>query len=128
MASVYHLEITPSDVGNYDRVVVQDLLKEVAQTQQVDQAARQAVVSVEDTGMGIDREVQPRIFERFYRADKARSRKAAQAGYGLGLSICQSIVRALDGEIMVASEPGVGSTFTVRLPLAFQSAPAIVSV
>ncbi|KAI4135585.1 MAG: hypothetical protein LQ347_000554 [Umbilicaria vellea] len=41
VASVYHLEITPSDVGNYDRVVVQDLLKEVAQTQQVDQAARQ---------------------------------------------------------------------------------------
>ena len=41
VASVYHLEITPSDVGNYDRVVVQDLLKEVAQTQQVDQSARQ---------------------------------------------------------------------------------------
>ena len=41
VASVYHLEITPSDVGNFDRVVVQDLLKEVAQTQQVDQAARQ---------------------------------------------------------------------------------------
>jgi replication factor C subunit 3/5 len=41
VASVYHLEITPSDVGNYDRVVVQDLLKEVAQTQQVDVAARQ---------------------------------------------------------------------------------------
>lgn len=41
VASVYHLEITPSDVGNYDRVVIQDLLKEVAQTQQVDQAARQ---------------------------------------------------------------------------------------
>lgn len=41
VASVYHMEITPSDVGNYDRVVVQDLLKEVAQTQQVDQSARQ---------------------------------------------------------------------------------------
>ena len=41
MASVYHLEITPSDVGSYDRVVVQDLLKEVAQTQQVDQSAKQ---------------------------------------------------------------------------------------
>ena len=41
VASVYHLEITPSDVGNFDRVVVQDLLKEVAQTQQVDQLARQ---------------------------------------------------------------------------------------
>lgn len=41
VASIYHLEITPSDVGNYDRVVVQDLLKEVAQTQQVDQNARQ---------------------------------------------------------------------------------------
>ena len=41
VASVYHLEITPSDVGNFDRVVIQDLLKEVAQTQQVDQSARQ---------------------------------------------------------------------------------------
>lgn len=41
VASIYHLEITPSDVGNYDRVVIQDLLKEVAQTQQVDQSARQ---------------------------------------------------------------------------------------
>ena len=41
VASIYHLEITPSDVGNYDRVVVQDLLKEVAQTQQVDQSAKQ---------------------------------------------------------------------------------------
>lgn len=41
VSSVYHLEITPSDVGNYDRVVIQDLLKEVAQTQQVDQSARQ---------------------------------------------------------------------------------------
>lgn len=41
VASVYHLEITPSDVGNYDRVVIQDLLKEVAQTQQVDQSAKQ---------------------------------------------------------------------------------------
>ena len=41
VASVYHLEITPSDVGNFDRVVVQDLLKEIAQTQQVDQSARQ---------------------------------------------------------------------------------------
>ena len=41
VASIYHLEITPSDVGNFDRVVVQDLLKEVAQTQQVDQSARQ---------------------------------------------------------------------------------------
>lgn len=41
VASIYHLEITPSDVGNYDRVVIQDLLKEVAQTQQVDQSAKQ---------------------------------------------------------------------------------------
>ncbi|HZZ77552.1 MAG TPA: HAMP domain-containing sensor histidine kinase [Gemmataceae bacterium] len=79
-----------------------------------------AILTVEDTGVGIDRDVEPRIFERFYRADKARSRETDCAGYGLGLSICQSIVRALDGEISVTSQPGVGSTFTVRLPLAFQ--------
>lgn len=59
VASVYHLEITPSDVGNYDRVVVQDLLKEVAQTQQVDLAARQRFkVVVINEADGLTRDAQ----------------------------------------------------------------------
>jgi two-component system, OmpR family, heavy metal sensor histidine kinase CusS len=87
-----------------------------------DAAKKQAQLIVEDSGIGIDSEVLPRIFERFYRADKARSRKAERSGSGLGLSICQSIVRALNGDITVESIPGAGSTFTVRLPLISQPA------
>ena len=84
----------------------------------IDPAQKQAVLTVKDTGVGIDRQVLPRIFERFYRADPSRSREADRAGYGLGLSICQSVVQALQGEIHVDSELGLGTTFTVRLPLA----------
>jgi heavy metal sensor kinase len=78
---------------------------------------RRAWLRVQDSGIGIGSEDLPRIFERFYRADKARTREARPGGHGLGLSICQSIVTALDGEITVDSQPGHGSTFTVSLPL-----------
>jgi two-component system phosphate regulon sensor histidine kinase PhoR len=81
-------------------------------------AKKEVLLIVEDTGIGIDPEVLPRIFERFYRADKARTREMDRSGYGLGLSICQSIVHALHGEITVKSEAGKGATFVVRLPSA----------
>ncbi len=70
---------------------------------------------VADTGEGIPAEDIPHIFERFYRVDKSRSH--IQGRTGLGLAICKAIVDAHSGVIEVSSEPGAGSTFTVKLPL-----------
>jgi two-component system phosphate regulon sensor histidine kinase PhoR len=75
-----------------------------------------AVIEVADTGIGIAPHDQLRIFERFYRADKARSRDLG--GTGLGLSIVKHLAQAFGGSVSVASALGRGSTFTVRLPLA----------
>ncbi len=77
--------------------------------------AESAVVRVQDSGVGIAEEEQGRIFERFYRVDKARSR--AQGGAGLGLAIAQWIVTQHGGSIQVESQPGQGSTFRVELPM-----------
>lgn len=74
-------------------------------------------VKVEDTGIGIPEEEQGFIFERFYRVDKARSRETG--GTGLGLSITKNAVQMHNGTVKVQSVPGVGSIFTVRIPLSF---------
>jgi signal transduction histidine kinase len=74
-----------------------------------------AKVVVTDTGIGIAGEDQARIFDRFFRVDRARSRE--EGGSGLGLSICKWIVESHHGEIKVESEIGKGSSFTVRLPI-----------
>ncbi|MFZ5965833.1 MAG: two-component system histidine kinase PnpS [Bacillota bacterium] len=72
-------------------------------------------IVVKDTGIGIPKKDIPRLFERFYRVDKARSRKIG--GTGLGLAIVKHIVLSLNGEIRVNSEAGKGSEFIVRLPI-----------
>ena len=75
-----------------------------------------AIVKVSDTGIGISPEDLPHIFERFYRADRTRSRE--RGGSGLGLAIVQSIVQEHQGSIEVESTPGKGSTFVLMLPVA----------
>ena len=76
------------------------------------------VLAVRDSGVGIPQESLNRIFERFYRVDKGRSRK--QGGTGLGLAIVKHVVNYYHGTVRVESEIGKGSTFTVRLPVAVQ--------
>jgi two-component system phosphate regulon sensor histidine kinase PhoR len=77
---------------------------------------RFARIEVRDTGIGIATHDQQRIFERFYRADRARSRELG--GTGLGLAIVKHLVQSFGGDVRVSSELGVGSTFVVRIPLA----------
>ncbi|MES0855059.1 HAMP domain-containing sensor histidine kinase [Geobacillus sp. G4] len=79
------------------------------------QCGEQAIVTVSDTGPGIHEHDQPRIFERFYKADKSRHRAAD--GSGLGLAIAKKIVDMHHGTISVQSQPGKGATFTVELPV-----------
>jgi signal transduction histidine kinase len=89
-------------------------------------------VAVADTGVGIPAQDLPRIFDRFYRVDKARSRDPSSfdsrsggsgGGTGLGLAICKWIVDAHGGRIQAQSEVGKGSTFTVFLPTAKPNEP-----
>ncbi len=87
----------------------------------LDRAGEQARLRISDTGEGIGPEDLQHIFDRFYRADKARSR--GTGGAGLGLAIVKWIVEAHSGSVEVASTPGQGSTFALKLPLGQLSDP-----
>lgn len=82
-----------------------------------------AQLSVRDTGLGIEARHLPRLFERFYRVDRGRSRD--MGGTGLGLSIVRHLVHGMEGEVRVSSQLGVGSVFTVVLPAAQAPPPAM---
>lgn len=79
-------------------------------------------IRVHDYGEGIDKKHIPHLFTRFYRADTSRS-KTSPGGYGLGLSIAKKIVDTHHGKILVESEVGKGSTFTVKVPLLHEPKP-----
>ncbi len=78
------------------------------------QVATAAELVVRDTGVGIAPKDLPHVFERFYRADPARGRDPG--GTGLGLSIAQWVAERHGGQISIVSDPGTGTTMTVRLP------------
>ncbi len=84
-------------------------------TLQVKRHEHNVIVSIEDTGIGIAPENIPFIFDRFWRADKARSRR--YGGMGMGLAIAKAIAEAHRGEISVISKPSIGTAFKVKLPL-----------
>jgi heavy metal sensor kinase len=121
-----HCDVPPMEcLGNAERIgqVVTNLLtnaihfnREQGEVRLSARAENGAVLlTVADTGQGIPAEDIPHLFERFYRVDKSRSR--IQGRNGLGLAICKAIVDAHGGSIDVSSQAGVGSTFTVTLPL-----------
>jgi two-component system OmpR family sensor kinase len=87
--------------------------------------ADRGLVEVIDTGIGIPSEAIPRIFDRFFRVDKARSRE--KGGSGLGLSIARAIFAAHGGDITCTSEAGTGSVFVISLPV-FRSSPNTVAM
>ena len=80
-------------------------------------------VSVADSGAGISAEDLPHIFERFYRADRSRSRH--RGGAGLGLAIVKWVVEAHGGQVAVTSAPGSGSQFSLLLPMGEHAADAL---
>lgn len=85
---------------------------------QSDPAVTMARLIVRDTGIGIEEDDMPKVFQRFFRADRSRTRLADVPGTGLGLSICKAVVESHGGTIQCESKLGVGTTFEVNVPTA----------
>ncbi|GCE19075.1 sensor histidine kinase [Dictyobacter kobayashii] len=129
--TIYRAQLQPTTVmGDETRLIqmVMNLLDNAiiysnaggSVTLSVTSTAKEAIISIQDTGIGIDQEHLPHIFERFYRVDPARVRDAGGSS-GLGLAIVDWTVQAHQGNIRVESQPGQGSTFIVTLPLAVEA-------
>jgi signal transduction histidine kinase len=117
---------SPRDLGLLVRNLLENAVQYSRAGGKVDIEVRpedgEAVLTVQDTGVGIPQRDQARIFERFYRVDRARSRETG--GTGLGLSIVKHVAENHRGSVTVESRLGEGSTFTVRFPLRTASGPA----
>ena len=85
-----------------------------------------ATIAVRDSGIGIAPGDVGRVFDRFWRADSARSRTGERPGIGLGLAIGKWIAEAHGGSLAVTSRPGRGSTFTVTIPRVHRVPPAVI--
>ena len=79
----------------------------------IEETSKKVIVHIKDTGTGIEKEEIPRIFERFYRVNKARDRNSG--GTGLGLAIVKHLMEAHKGKVTVESEVGKGTTFSIEL-------------
>lgn len=123
----YQQQVLVSIIGNQTQLtrLFSNLLRNGLQytpaggkvTLSLEKSHRFVLVNVKDTGIGIDRAELPFIFDRFWRADKARSRR--EGGTGLGLAIAQAIAQRHGGKIEVNSRVGIGTCFTVYLPMSF---------
>ncbi|KPU44024.1 alkaline phosphatase synthesis sensor protein PhoR [Oxobacter pfennigii] len=119
-------ENVPNVMGNFDKVkqllinLIDNAIKYTQNGGKINvniyPKEDQVFIEVKDTGIGISKEHLPRLFERFYRVDKGRSR--ALGGTGLGLAIVKHIILTMNGEVYVSSEIGKGTTFTVAIPQA----------
>jgi signal transduction histidine kinase len=118
------VEADPDRLQQVLLIVVDNAIKHTSPGGKVDVRVRRhgqhAVLEVADTGSGIAPEHLPRIFDRFYRADKARARE--RGGTGLGLAIAKTLIDAHGGQLHVASTLGVGTQVSVSLPLAHRPA------